>query len=311
VAKVGGASVFLHFGPQRTPELAVALTFQTESGTNEYCLRLAHAAGDDLVFSDERFRFSKGDGPESDWFEMGAGHRETRLLETAETGVSRGYETAGFILSLLRGCVVYQFHNTSPTARIKQRWSVNDDRYLKEDGANLAPVLRRLGQDHPTYYRRIVDTIRLVAPFFADFELETDSDTLLLQYREQGSDMVLGAHQLSDGTLRAVALITLLLGPPDRLPPLILIDEPELGLHPAALSLVADLIKAASRERQVLVATQSAALLDEFDPGDVIVAERIEGESTFRRLRSDDLEEWLEVYSLSALWDKNVLGGRP
>jgi predicted ATPase len=123
--------------------------------------------------------------------------------------------------------------------------------------------------------------------------------------------MVLGAHQLSDGTLRAVALITLLLGPPDRLPPLILIDEPELGLHPAALSLVADLIKAASRERQVLVATQSAALLDEFDPGDVIVAERIEGESTFRRLRSDDLEEWLEVYSLSALWDKNVLGGRP
>jgi predicted ATPase len=206
---------------------------------------------------------------------------------------------------------VHQFHNTSETARNRQRWSVSDNLVLKEDGANLAPFLLRIREQHPAHYRRITDTLRQIAPFFADFELVPENDTVLLRWRELGSDLVFGPHQASDGTLRAMALVALLMQPTDETPSIIILDEPELGLHPRAISIFAGLLQTAALNTQIIAATQSPVLLDHFEPEQVIVAEREGSETTFRRLDRFKLEAWLEEYTLSDLWDKNVLGGRP
>jgi len=160
----------------------------------------------------------------------------------------------------------------------------------------------------------VLDTIRQVAPFFGDFELEPEArnhDSIRLNWREKGVDQIFGPHQISDGTLRAIALITLLLQPESSLPRVIVIDEPELGLHPYAIGVLASLVKRASHHCQVILATQSPALLDEFEPEDVVVVDRDSQESKFRRLGSDQLDSWLEEYSFSEAWEKNVFGGGP
>ena len=134
---------------------------------------------------------------------------------------------------------------------------------------------------------------------------------MLLQWREKGSDLVFNPDQASDGTLRAMALVTLLLQPYDSLPDVLILDEPELGLHPYAINIIGSLINSVANHCQVILATQSPLLVDCFEPEDIIVVERNERESSFKRLVEADLEDWLEEYSLSELWNKNVLGGRP
>jgi len=171
--------------------------------------------------------------------------------------------------------------------------------------------LLRLRESVPLAYRRIAETVRQVMPFFADFVLEPTNGRVLLQWQEQQSDIVFGAHQASDGTLRTLALIALLLQPTEDIPGLLILDEPELGLHPFAIKIVAGLVKSVSVNRQVLLATQSMTLIDHFEAKDVIVVNRRGRESEFVRLDEEALSEWLEQYSLAELWEKNVLGGRP
>lgn len=153
--------------------------------------------------------------------------------------------------------------------------------------------------------------MRQVAPVFDDFVLEPEFGSLMLQWRERGSDVVFLADQASDGMLRAIALITLLLQPPERLPELLVLDEPELGLHPSAITIIAGLIRAASVHAQILLATQSTLFLDQFEADDVIVVERNGRGSEFRRLDTEKLRQWLQEYTLGELWERNVLGGRP
>ena len=272
-----------------------------------YRFRLVHAAGDTLVFADEAVRVAPQGQPPGDWVVFGAGHREAQLVVRAE----QGDPIARMIHALLRRCMVYQFHNTAATARMRQRWNVADHQHLKEDAANLAPVLLRLREYEPQHYARIVGTIRQIAPFFADFELVPSGGTVLLQWRERGSDMIFGAHQASAGTLRVMALVTLFLQPVAQLPGLIILDEPELGLHPFALNVIAGLIQSAATRTQVVLATQSMTLLDAFAPADLIVVDRPDRASTFQRLTPEPLEAWLADYSLAELWAKNVLGWRP
>jgi predicted ATPase len=332
VGKYGGASALLHDGAQITPELAASLAFENAQGKHEYAIRLAPAARDTLLFAEERFRLSWSALPGStdwvsldvghgereivrvaelpasaEWVSLDAGHREAEIIRAAEGGVS----TARAILRMLRGCVVYQFHDTSDTARIRQRWSVDDNRFLKEDAANLAPFLYRLREAHPKHYSRVVETIRQIAPFFADFELEPSTGTVLLQWRERYTDVLFGPHQASDGTLRMMALVALLLQPEDELPTVVILDEPELGLHPYAINIIAGLLRSVSSHTQVILATQSMTLVDYFRPEEIVVVERLGRETTFRRLDTDRLKDWLEEYSLAELWEKNVIGGRP
>lgn len=308
VSTHGFGSAFLLDGPAVTPRIHVGLCFETDQGNNEYAFQLAHGAPDTLMFMDERYRYSNRDFPEkAPWRVFDAGHRESALIAEAEGG----NQTARFIRGCLRRCIVHQFHNTSETARLRLGWSADDNRFLKEDGANLAAVLLRLRDEAPGYYSRIVENIRRLTPLFLDFELEPSGGKVLLQWRERGTDMVFGPHQASDGTLRIMALFTLLLQPEDSLPDVIIMDEPELGLHPHAISVLAGLIKGVSKSSQVILATQSVNLLNCFQPEDVVVMHRLDRETSFKRLSSDELAEWLEEYSMAELWEKNVLGGTP
>lgn len=320
IARRGGASRLLHDGPQVTPRIEVGLTFETEKGTNEYSAVLEHAAGDTLIFASEQFRFSgKQKSTAASWRSLGAGHRESGLISLSD----QGDRTARAIRFLIQRCIVAQFHNTSQSSRMLNKWSINDNRYLKEDGGNLAPVLLRLQKDEALAYRRIVDTLRLIVPFFGDFELNPDNNTLLLAWRETGSDVIFDASQASDGMLRTMALVTLLGQPEKDLPSILILDEPELGLHPYGINVIGAMIKRASKYIQVIVATQSVTLLNQFTPEDVVVVERpmhplpdapsvrAGRESTMQRLDPEPLATWLEEYSLGELWLKNLLGARP
>ena len=308
VAEQGGASKLLHDGPAVTPQIEAMLTIETNSGENHYNFRLFHAAGDALIFAQERYRFSRTGHPGvASWSGTGAGHLAPQLLIHAATD-----DTARVILSILRRFNVYQFHNTSTTARIRTKWNLNDNRFLKEDGANIAPLLLRLKDQEGRSYQRIVDTLRLILPFFSDFELEPNYSGLLLAWRERNSDQIFDVSQASDGMLRVIALITLLLQPEDTLPDLLILDEPELGLHPYAIKVIGGLVRAVSEKVQVIVATQSTAFVDCFELSDIVVVEREGRESVFRRQENTEaLNEWLKEYSPSELWQKNVIGGRP
>ena len=307
VSQQGGSRRLLHDGPAHTREIEAELTIRTAAGENEYAFRLFHAAGDMLVFADEQYRFTRaGAQRQAIWRPLGAGHKDPQLLTATLQD-----QTAHVIHTLLQKMVVYQFHNTSDTARIRGKWSTSDNRWLKEDAGNLAPVLHRLRTREPRYYQRIVDTIRLVLPMFSDFELEPDGNNLMLAWRERDTDEMFSASQASDGFLRIVALITLLLQPAEDLPDVLILDEPELGLHPSAIDVVGGLIAAAATRIQVIAATQSVPLVDCFDPEDIVVVERPDRASTFKRLDPAALKEWLEAYSVSELWEKNVIGGRP
>jgi predicted ATPase len=300
----GGASALLHAGPGRTREIEARLTLRTESGDNDYHFRLFHAAGDTLIFADERCQYRPAGVMGERWFEFGAGHREARLRE-------QDHATPRTIAALLRKLIVHQFHDTSASARARNKWRADDGRWLKEDAGNLAAFLLRLREQEPACYGRIVETLRLMLPFFVDFALEPEHGSVLLQWREKGHDALLSASQAADGMLRTMALVALLQQPARDLPAVLVLDEPELGLHPYAIQVVAGLLQAASLHAQVFIATQSVALLDQFQPQDVVVVERDRVESCYARLDADRLREWLDDYSLSELWTKNVLGGRP
>jgi predicted ATPase len=271
-----------------------------------------------LVFSDETTVFY-GDYT-TKRSSLGSGQSESRVKEgrsdPAVTGL--GSNVPDYVFKAISNWVVYHFHDTSLSASVRRARAINDNEIFRSNAENLAPFLYLIQKKHPAIYSRIRDVIRLAAPFFDDFNLRpmpTAPDTIQLEWRQRDSDYPFRANQLSDGTLRFICLATALLQP--ARPPTVLFDEPELGLHPYALTLLGNLLKQAARMSgnqisiQVIVSTQSAPMLNEFEPEDVIVVERTNGESTFRRLDSSHLSEWLEEYSLGELWQKNVLGGRP
>jgi predicted ATPase len=234
---------------------------------------------------------------------------------TDTNGLSREEDKRKFDLltkRLLTAYKLYHFHDTSDFAAVKRPCSKRDYDYLRPDASNLAAFLLFLKKKHEKEYRHIRETVQLAAPFFDDFLLRDsldNPDETLLEWRQKGSDYPFQPSQISDGTLRFICLATALLQP--NPPSTILLDEPELGLHPYALTLLAGLIQKASKQTQVIVSTQSAALIDHFEPEDIVVIERQNGESIFKRLNKADLKVWLEDYSLGELWQKNVFGGRP
>jgi predicted ATPase len=310
IARAGYAHSLLHFGPKRTPLLEAELVYQTDTGQSRYYQRLAAAAGGQMIFVEERLEFQRPGYSEPLVRNLGAGHAESRLNLDAE----RDNKTVQVIRATLRDCRVFHFHDTSETARVRQPCYLNANRRLFPDAGNLAAMLYGYRQTRPTIYRRILATVRQIAPFLDDFILEPqrlNPNEIRLDWRARGSDYEFGPHQFSDGALRSIALATLLLQPEDELPDVILLDEPELGLHPNALGVLASLLKKASHHCQVVIATQSTVLLDHFDLEDVIVVQQRGGESTFERLDPEAYREWREEYSVSELWAKNVIGGGP
>ena len=327
VARSGGAGKILHFGRRTTPKLTIEVWFRLPRPEwfSGYRIDLEPTDSDGLAPAHEslyiwhRARFD-------DAFSTGSGPAKPQAGEakiSAEDEYSfppidgadyYAREARKLAREHLASWRCFQFHDTSSVSPIKKTCDLHDNRYLRENGANLAAYLHRLRQTHRESYNSIRQTIQLVAPFFEDFRIEPmalNTEKLQLEWSHRGSDDYFGASSLSDGTLRFMALATLLLQPVELRPRTILIDEPELGLHPYAIELLASMIRSASNDTQVILATQSPILLDYFEPEDVLVADRTGEETKLRRLETAPLKEWLEDYSLGQLWEKNELGGRP
>ncbi len=308
IERHGGADDQLFGGYRVTPRMEATISLRTGSGRNDYQFALSHAHPDRFFFSDERYRFSSDALPtEAEWRALGSTHREAKIVEMAQPD-----STARVIASLLRNCAVFQFHDTSDNSSFKMRWDAEENNYLRSHGGNLAAVLRRLEREDVRRYEMICRQIGRVLPVFDRFAIEESYGKVHLRWKAKWTDKTFGAHLTSDGSLRFFALVTLLNLPPEMLPDVLLLDEPELGLHPAAITLVGDMIKSLSVERQVIVATQSPLLVNAFDLDEVIVLELLDGRTELKKLTQEDYRIWLDdSFTPGDLWLKNLLGGRP
>lgn len=305
VLRHGGGDDQFFMGARKTPRIHAELCLDTEKGQNDYRFDLTHiSAGDTVMVMNEAFRFAPSHiQNEATWTEIDAVGKESSLL-------GRKDKTAKTIISLLRQCQTFQFHDTSINAAIHNRWDVTESFRLRSDGGNLAAVLLDLRNTDPKRYELIVKQIGRVLPAFKDFVLEEEAGKVLLRWVGRQSDKVFGSHLTSDGSLRLFCLLTLLNLPPDRLPDVMFFDEPELGLHPHAITLVAEMFKRLSKKRQIFIATQSPYLVDCFELENIIVASANNGETLLRNLPRDQYQEWLDdEYQLSDIWLKQAVGG--
>lgn len=302
----GGPDTLLHYGRKKTKQVSMEFYF----ADNAYKFGLKPTLDNRLVFTEEELCFTGSYSingisvfPSSTIIK--SGHSEALIKDSTHKYVK-------YIKPAIESWRIYHFHDTSDTALVKQIHSATDNLKLKTDAENLAAFLMRLKQKFPESYQQIVKTIRLVAPFFNDFIHREGEDYIQLEWTEVGNpDTSFKAHVLSDGTLRFICLATLLLQPFHLMSDTVLIDEPELGLHPYALAVLADLIKRAAEKKQLIISTQSVELINHFSANDIIVVDRIDNSSTFKRLDEENLKEWLEDYSLGELWQQNIVGGRP
>ncbi|OXS16966.1 recombinase RecF [Zobellella denitrificans] len=306
-SKQGGAERVLSYGIKETSALTTAIRF----GASGYDIVLKPAADGAFTFAREQLYVDDPvDGITLPG--LGEGHVEAKLRKAREQGSLQ--KIAGDCFNAISGWQVYHFHDTSDTAGVKLPCALHDNEHLREDAANLAAFLYRLQQEAPVVYRRICKIVRLAIPFFDDFVLKpetlaTEEQQIRLLWRQKNNDYALWPSQLSNSAIRFICLVTALIQP--KPPTAIIIDEPELGLHPTAMVILAELIHQAATHTQVIVATQSSPLLNHFSIADLIVVELTQGASVFKRLDAQEFEPWLEDYSVGELWEKNVLGGRP
>jgi predicted ATPase len=309
VRKAGGAEQLLHFGSKETNEISILVSFGHE--VNQYELTLKPTADDGLYPACENAYF---------WDKNKFREPYRELLVAREIGLEAGISDPNVIriakwvriwLGMWR---LYHVHDTSEGSPMRKTAKLNDNAFLRPDGSNLPAFLYLLQERYQIEYSLIRHTIQRVTPFFDDFQLAPDplnEESIRLAWKHKNSDQYFGVSSLSDGTLRFIVLASLFLQPEKFRPSVILVDEPELGLHPAAITMLASLVKQISVKAQVILSTQSPLLLDHFQPEDVLVADRVEGSTRLTRLDSAKLTGWLEEYSLGQLWEKNELGGRP
>lgn len=311
----GGADDQLFGGNRVTPRMEAELALRAEAGRNDYRFALAHAHPDRFVFTEEAFRFSGASFPtEPRWQHAPSGQSEAAIVDVAQSSSSQGVNptTARVIVHLLKSCSVFQLHDTSDTSNFKKRWDVDDNNYLRTHGGNLAAVLHRLEQEDVQRFELISQHVRRVLPVFDRFQVDESYGKVSLRWKAMRTDKSIGAHLTSDGSLRFFALVTLLNLPLEMLPNVILLDEPELGLHPAAVALVGGMIKALAVDRQIIVATQSPLLVDVFDLEEIVVLNLHDGRTTFHRPDSEEYRRWLdEGFMPGEMWQKNLIGGRP
>lgn len=304
IGKRGGADRVLTFGAKKTKQLLSKITI----GESSFEFTLEHTDADRIIFVKENSFVV--DGKHYQRSSGGSGHSESSWLPSASSAEAEPYVRSFY--SSISDTGVYHLNDTSDTAATKQIRSLHDNRYLRLDGENLAAFLYKIKYYHFERYRKMLDIVRLAIPFFHDFilepvEIQPDESIIQLMWHQRDSDYPFLASQLSDGSLRFICLVTALMQPDP--PSTIIIDEPELGLHPYAIHLLGAVLRLASKRMQVIVATQSSLLLDEFSIDDLIVVELQDGVSVFSRLEEKQFEEWLKDYSVGELWDKNVLGG--
>jgi predicted ATPase len=303
----GGPDALLHYGRKKTQQIDMEFYF----ANNGYEFSLKTTLDNRLFFTEEKLHFT-GEWTSPFGNTIFPSSSVIQSLGSESSLKDSTHKYAKYIKPAIESWRIYHFHDTSDTASVKQIHSATDNLKLKTDAANLAAFLMRLKRVYPESYQQIVNTIRLVAPFFDDFVQREDESNVQLEWFEKGNpDTPFKAHVLSDGTLRFICLATLLLQPFNLMNDTVLIDEPELGLHPYALTVLASLIKRAAEKKQLIVSTQSVELINHFSADDIIIVDRVNDASTFKRLDEEQLKDWLEDYSLGELWQQNILGGRP
>ena len=311
VSRQGGGNSLMYFGPKNTDQIRGELLLEDQPGgkTDRYSFALELSAANQLFFAEEKMEYQDQRYSAPYVQDFGVGHFEAGAADFGDVTVRT-----------LRGCLerlkIFHFNDTSISSRIRSNTNTADGGYLRADGGNLAGFLHRLKKNEAeyAYYQRIVRYIRMILPQFYDFVLEPDENGYIsLNWVQNGAEEVFGPHQLSDGALRFIALTTLLLQPSASAPMTIILDEPEIGLHPYAISVLAREIRMANQTSQIIVSTQSPLLLNYFTCDDIITAEYDPERqaSVLHRHTSDELKEWLNDYSLGELWEKNVLGGLP
>lgn len=308
VNKQGGADGFFYLGPKATPIIRSEIRF----GDNGYRFEIEPTASNEILIAEESMQYVGGLA-NGHWETVGRGQRESQLKKVGNDR-SRNGDWPGVgrrVYDSVSSWSVYHFHDTSSLSPMRREQAARDFEYLRPDASNIASYLLKLKVAEPAVYSMIRDTLRLIAPFFDDFllrpEMRGDEERVRLEWTQTGGDFPFQPSQLSDGTIRFICLATALLQP--KPPATIVIDEPELGLHPHALEALAGLLRKASSRMQVIVSTQSAPLLSQFEPADVVVVSRRGEASEFSRLAGDQLSAWLDEYTLGELWQKNYLEG--
>jgi predicted ATPase len=315
IARKGRADGFLYFG-RRSKFISGEVIFTNDENkiSNKYRFKLEPDQSNSLFFSEEYSIYNVRTQTSVDsvlWNEKRinyGGTPESNLPIDSSTRTQ-------FLRDFFRSFKVFHFHDTSDSSKLKGFCNTTDYEYLIEDGSNLPAFLYKMQETSPKDFKILEFTIKSIAPFIDSLYLRPDAinpNQIELRWREKGHDNLFNAYSLSDGTLRFICLCTLLLQP--KPPKTIIIDEPELGLHPAAIIKLGAMLKNASEKAQIIISTQSINLLDQFSAEDILVVEREDDQTTFKRLNSDDLVNWLDEYSdysMGDLWRKNVLGGTP
>jgi predicted ATPase len=311
VTSAGGAEKILHFGSKTTNEICLRLSFSNSNEVNQYGVKLSPTNDDGLYPSSEVVAY---------WDKL---RYPTKPYDTGLAAQDQGREAGisnpkspipRWVNQRLGSWRLYHLHDTSSSSSMRKTAKVNDNEHLRADGSNIAAFLYYLREKHEPSYSLIQRAVQRVTPFFDDFRLQPlklSPDDIRLEWRHKRSDQYFDASSLSDGTLSFIVLATLFLQPEKYRPSVILVDEPELGLHPYAIEMLAALVRRASATAQVIVSTQSSLLLDHFEPEDVLVADRVDDGTRITRLESQRWSKWLEDYSLGQLWEKNEFGGRP
>jgi predicted ATPase len=288
----GGINKYLYKGLENASKIEGFVRFK--DGINSYSFVL-EPSGDSFVISKEVL-----------WYhENPLEFREfTREAQVKNNGWYRGK----FIQKYLVGHKKYHFHDTGQSSPFNAQMNIDQDSLiLYEQGENLAPILFKIRQNHPKIYNRIVMNIQSIAPYFSDFVLNPNEKGFVgLYWNDKYSRYIYNVTDFSDGTIRFIALSILFMQP--NLPKTIVLDEPELGLHPQAIAKLAGMIQSATlSESQVIIATQSADLISYFNPDDIIAVDNNNGYSEFSRLDAGKLQVWLEDYTLGDLWRKNII----
>lgn len=313
VGEHGGADDQLFNGSDVTRSIRAEVTVQPEverAFHDFYAFELTYAQPDRLIFkTEESKRYFPDSNTSSGWSNVQGGYDEAELYYSAHSGRTEDiHQCARSVVDAFEKCMVFHYHDTS---KFEKQWPAEDKSAFLDQGENLASVLLELQRRHPRHLERLHAHIRRVLPGFDRFRIEEESGTASLRWTAERTKKTFGPHLTSDGTLRFFALATLLNLPSRMLPDLILLDEPELGLHPAAIAMIAGMIKALPKNKQVIVATQSPLIVDAFGLENIIVLELKGRRTEIRRFDEAEYRHWLDEYSTGELWQKNLIGGRP
>ena len=303
IAQNGRADNFLYHGLTNPAPLSGSILFLNKN--HYYTFTMVQNKNSGLVFSKDMFDNSVAGSAQNYDVQKNDPYVESEIFDNSTP-------QSVFFRKTFERFSIFHFQDTGFTSPMRHPCNTRDYAYLRNNGGNIAAFLYRLQEASPKEFNLIVKIIQSVAPFINRFLLKPDEinpQQIFLRWYENGSDKEFFAHNLSDGTLRFICLAVLLLQPEP--PETIIIDEPELGLHPFAINLLAAMIKTASVKSQVIISTQSVSLMNEFEPDDIIVVEREDNQTVFKRQNAKSLQTWLEDYSVGELWEMNILGGRP